>query len=269
MHKIAFIIGDQFVYWTPIMIAVGVLAAVCMFLALHIFAGGKTAGAFAAAPLAIAFSLLLGRLVYWFCAPEQYGSLRKALTTFSVDGYALTGIVVGCVSAACFVRLLGLSKNLPVMLDTMSLAGLFGISVGKLNHFFNQGCRADSELLRSSSLEKIPFDPFNPASTNTSIWQATFLLQAIVYAVLFVLLVAFFLLLGRKKPGHTCLLAGLFYGAALLVLEGMRYDGLLVPWISGLTFGQLSGVLLFLASLTVYIMRLIGWVLDRHTKIVK
>ena len=237
MHRIAFIIGDRFLYWTPILIALGAAAAICMFLALHMGRTGKLTASFVAVPVALVLSLLLGRLLHWLCAPQQYGSFAQALGSFGIDGFALTGVVLGSALAACFVRLLGLTKDLPSMLDAMSLAGLFGIAVGRLNHFFNTADRGVAG-------------------------QPIFRYQAVAAGVLFALLLVFFFTLGRKRPGDTCLLAGLFYGALQAVLDSLRQDALTLPQLNGLHLTLVGGSLLVLASLGLILWKLIrirGW----------
>lgn len=258
MHKIAFIIENRFVYWTPILIALGVLAAVCMFLALHLGRTGKAAGAFVAVPLALVLSLVLGRLAYWACVPERYDSLAQVLGDFGMEGFAFSGIVGGCVLSACVVRLLGLSKSLPAMLDAMSLAGLFGVAVGKLNHLFNYADRAVSV----NTADGMPFSLYCANALTGELWQATFLLQAMASASLFIILLAFFMIAGRKTPGHTCLLVGFFYGAVQLMLDGMRYDALYLPGISAMTLVQLCSVFLMALPMVLFSIKMAknrGW----------
>lgn len=248
MHKIAFMIGDRFIYWSPIIITFGVLAAVCMFLALHMGHTGKATGAFVAVPLSLVLSLVLGRLAYWLCVPESYGTLMQAMTDFSTDRISLTGIVAGCALAACLVRLTWLSRDLPAMLDAMSLAGLFGLAVGRLNHLFNTADRAFSRIHLEGALEEI--------------WPPLYLLQAAVSAALFVLLLVFFLILGRKHSGYTCLLVCFFHGAAQVVLDSTRYDALLLPGFKALTLVQIAGLSAMVLStvlLSVQLVKNRGW----------
>ena len=153
MERIAFIIGEQFLYWGPIILGIAVFAAVCMFAALHIHQTQKVASTFLTTALAVVLSLILSRLVHWYCRPDNYASLTAAITDHSSGGYALVGVFVGCALAAALVRLSGLSDNLPTMLDCMSLAGALGICVGRLSHFFNAFDRGQVvESLRCSPL---------------------------------------------------------------------------------------------------------------------
>ena len=236
MHKIAFIIGERFVYWTPIMLAFGLAAAVCMFLAIHLGHTGKATCAFLAVPLSIILALVFGRLVYWFCVPTGYNSIVLALTDFGTEGFALAGIVVGCVLSAGLMRLVGLCDDLPAMLDSMSLAGLFGLAVGRLNHFFNEGG------LSAAAERQIP----------------VFVYQALSCAALFVGLLIFFLILGRKRAGDTCLFACLLYGMTQVLLGGLRADALVLPFGGGLALAQISGYALVMLAVVATMVKLFG-----------
>ena len=53
-------------------------------------------------PLAIALSLLLGRLVHWYCRTSSYDSFEAAMKPFSPGGYALLGIFARmCAGGSC------------------------------------------------------------------------------------------------------------------------------------------------------------------------
>ena len=68
----------------------------------------------------------------------------------------------------------------------------------------------------------------NSISGATEYRLATFLHQAMVAAVLFVMLVLFYLLAKKKyrRDGDTALLFLLCYGASEIILDSMRYDSL-------------------------------------------
>lgn len=200
--------------------------AVCFFLAAYLGRGGSAPAAAAAVPVALVLSLLLARLVHWYCRPESYGSLTAALTDFSSGGYALAGAFAGCALTALLLRLLGISRNLPLMLDCMSLAGAAGIAVGRLSSLFNSTCRGMllpmAEFPWACAVE-------NPVSGETEYRLATFLLQALAAGGIFLILTGFFVLRpkGRRpKDGDAALLFLLCYGASQVLLDSTRYDSL-------------------------------------------
>ena len=240
MHKIAYIIEDQMIFWSPIILALGVLAAVLMFLGLHLGKTGKATGAFVAIPLALFLSMIFGRLLYWLCLPESYESLAQAFSKFGMQDYCLAGAFAGCALAACMVRFAGLIKDLPAMLDAMSLAGALGIAVGKLNHVFNTGGRS--------------------IAMETGHQYPVFWIQSALCAALFVvLLIVFFV---GKQSGSTCLLFCLIYGCTQVVLGGVSADALCLPGIDAMTLSQIGGLVLIATSGICFCWRMVrirGW----------
>ena len=105
MEKIAFISGETIYYWSSIVLTLATLTAICFFWSLYLGKGGNGVAAFSVVPLAIVLSLLLGRLVHWYCRTSSYDSFEAAMKPFSPGGYALLGVFAGCALAAVIVRL--------------------------------------------------------------------------------------------------------------------------------------------------------------------
>ena len=102
MEKIAFISGETIYYWSSIVLTLATLTAICFFWSLYLGKGGNGIAAFSVIPLAIALSLLLGRLVHWYCRTSSYDSFEAAMKPFSPGGYALLGVFAGCVLQLLF-----------------------------------------------------------------------------------------------------------------------------------------------------------------------
>lgn len=83
MEKIAFISGETIYYWSSIVLTLATLTAICFFWSLYLGKGGNGIAAFSVVPLAIALSLLLGRLVHWYCRTSSYDSFEAAMKPFS------------------------------------------------------------------------------------------------------------------------------------------------------------------------------------------
>lgn len=222
MDRIAFIIGDSFLYWNSIILTLAAAVAICFFLAFYLGKGGRGAAAAATVPLAMVLSIVLARLLHWYFRRDAYTGFIAAMTDFTTGGYALVGVFVGCTIAAAITRILQIHKNLPGMLDAMSIAAAAGIAVGRLSCFFSA---AD----RGRLMEKFTSLPWAYPVTNVVTGApeyrlATFLIQAMVCGVIFLILVPFFLRSRRK--GNTALLFLLLYGASQVVLDSTRYDSL-------------------------------------------
>ena len=227
MEQIAFIYGSIFVYWSDILLVFGGIAAICMYLALYLHQEGRAAAGIVSVPLCAAFSLLLARFVHWYCRTDSYSSLAAAMMDHTSGGYALAGVFAGCALAALLVRLVKLSDNLPRMLDCMAVAGSIGIAVGRLACFFNASDRG----MLVTGFRGLPWawTATNPVSGVQELRLATFFLQALMAAGLFLALLVFWLAQSRKKNprwGDTCLIFLLCYGASQVMLDSTRYDSL-------------------------------------------
>ena len=100
MDRIAFIIGDTFVYWSSIVLTLAAATAICIFLAAYLGKSGNGVGAALLIPIALIASLALGRLVHWYSRSDSYAGLEAAMTDFTSGGYALIGVFAGCFLAA-------------------------------------------------------------------------------------------------------------------------------------------------------------------------
>lgn len=226
MEKIAFVLGNLVVNWSAVILTLACAVTMCLFLSLYLRESENVWAAFVVVPLAMLLSLAAARLLHWYCYDENYESLLAAMTKVSSGGFALTGVFAGCLLAAVLTRLVFLHRNLPQMLDCMCIAGSAGIAVGRLNALYNSTDRGQVV----ASVRSMPwvYPVTNSISGATEYRLATFLHQAMVAAVLFVMLVLFYLLAKKKyrRDGDTALLFLLCYGASEIILDSMRYDSL-------------------------------------------
>jgi len=227
MDKLAFISGETFVYWNSIVYTLAAAVAICFFLAFYLGKCGNAVAGFAVIPVSIFLSLVAARFFHWYCRADSYASFSDAITDYTSGGYALMGVFLGCFLAAVILRLLFLHRNLPRMLDCMSIAGCAGIAVGRLASFFNSSDRGQV----MEHLKSLPFvyPVTNAVSGALEYRLATFVIQAMVALALFVGLSLFYLRnLDREeyKDGDACLIFLLIYGASQVVLDSTRYDSL-------------------------------------------
>lgn len=255
MDKIGFIIGETFVYWNSIILALAVAVAACIFLAFYLWKSGNGIAAALAVPLSIAASALLARLADWYFRSTAYESLEKAMTDFTSGGYALMGVFAGCFLAACLLRLLQIHKSLPQMLDAMSLGGAAGITVGRLACLFSNADRGMAlEGITSLPLAYMVVDP---VTGEVSYRLATFMLQSIATGVIFLILALFFIIGNARKKlpdGDIALLFLLFHGAAQAVLDSTRYDSLF------LRSNGFVGIVQVLGAVAVVLVTVVFWV---------
>ena len=256
MDRIAFIIGETFIFWSPIILAVAALAAVCWFLGLYIGRTGKGIAAFLAVPMAFVLSMFFSRVIHWYCRTDSYVSFEAAITDYTSGDYALLGVVVACLVTAGILRLIQVSKSMLEMLDCMSVAGAVGISVSRLSSLFNSSNRG-------MSLEGITELPLAYPVTNVVTGEpeyrlATFMLQALVTAGIFAVLLLFWLAMRRKgKKGDTFLMFSLLYGAAQAVLDSTRYDSLFMRSNGFISIVQILGAVGLVTAAVVFSVRMV------------
>ena len=263
MERIAFILGSRYLYWSSLILTLATAAAVCLFLAFYIGKSGRVAAGFAVVPLAMVLSLFFARVVHWYCYDERYTGLMSALTDFTSGGFALVGVFVGCIAAAVLTRILFLHRNLPQMLDCMSLAGAAGIAAGRLASFFNSSDRG--QMVESIRTMPWVYPVTNSVSGAMEYRLATFLLQAMAAAVIFLILTAFWLRKKPKKDGDTTLLFLLFYGASQIILDSTRYDSIYFRSNGFVSIVQVCSLVLLVLVTVIFSVRLVrnrgfrGW----------
>ncbi|MDO5546422.1 MAG: prolipoprotein diacylglyceryl transferase [Eubacteriales bacterium] len=227
MDKIAFYSGSTAIYWNSVVLILAAATAICFFLAFYLGKSGNGAAGFAVVPVSLGLSLVFARFFHWYCQSDSYSGFSAAMTNYTGGGYALMGVFLGCVLAAVLTRIICLHRNLPEMLDAMSIAGCAGMAVGRLSALFNSSDRG--QVLASFRSLPIAYPVNNAVSGAVEYRLATFALQSMVALALFVGLTVFYRKgqkRGKLKDGDTCLVFLLLYGASQVVLDSTRYDSL-------------------------------------------
>ena len=227
MDKIAFYSGSTAIYWNSVILTLAAATAICFFLAFYLGKSGNGAAGFAVVPVSIVLSLVFARFFHWYCQSDSYTGFTAAMTNYAEGGYALMGVFLGCVLAAALTRVICLHRNLPEMLDAMSMAACAGMAVGRLSALFNASDRG--QVLESFRSLPIASPVNNAVSGAVEYRLATFALQSMVALALFIGLAVFYnkgQKRGKLRDGDTCLLFLLFYGASQVVLDSTRYDSL-------------------------------------------
>ena len=253
MEKIAFFAGETVYYWSAIVLTLAALTAVCFFLSLYLGKEGNAVAAFGVIPLALALSLVLARLVHWYCRADSYDGFSEAMVPFSPGGYALLGVFAGCILAAALTRLLHFHDNLPRMLDCMAVAGCAGIAVGRLASFFNSSDRG--QIVQSAKSLPWVYPVTNAVSGATEYRLATFLFQATVALALFIPLLVLFSRKNRRD-GDPALIFLLIYGASQIVLDSTRYDKLFFRSNGFVSIVQVLGAVVLVLAIVIFSVRM-------------
>lgn len=259
MEKIAFINGNTFIYWSPIILALAAVAAIGFYAAVYIAKERKPVAAAVSAALCVVCSIPLSRLVHWYCRTPSYESFQAAMTDYSQGGYALAGVFFGCILAAAITRVLRISRNLPRMLDSMAIGGSIGIAIGRLSCLFNAADRG--MILPDTVGFPFSYPVINAVSGAAENRLATFMIQSMLTGGIAVLLLIYMLLcvLRKKKipDGDICLIFLLAYGACQAIFDSTRSDSLFLRSNGFVSIVQILGLGALLIPVILFSVRMV------------
>ena len=236
MNQIAVCIGNTFIYWSSVIIFLGIAASFALSYALYTSHGGRGSALWLLLPLALLFSVLLSRLIHWYCHMEQYAGFWRAMTDYSQGDYCLHGAILGTMLAALLVKKLGFTQNLARLFDCLAPGAALCIAFIRLSALFNSSCR--SKIVVTSPLfQRLPIaSGIATASGGAEYRFATFFVEFLVMLLVFWILLRFFFRRRRypmkndyPRDGNVGLMFLLYYNAVELVLDSTRYDSSFLP----------------------------------------
>jgi len=259
MEKIAFISGGTFIYWSSVILTLAALTAIAMFAAVYIGKSGDVVGLSVTVPAAMVASLMLSRLIHWYCRVDSYESMHVALTDYSKGGYALMGTFIACIAVAALLRMIRVVKNLPQMYDSMAIGGGLGIAVGRLASLFNASDRGMA--LPDSVGFPFAFPVTNSVSGELENRLATFMIQAGIVGILVALLLVYMFIskIARRKiaDGDIFMIFLLVYGASQIICDSTRYDSLFLRSNGFISIVQILGLVALLVPIVVFSVRMV------------
>ena len=231
MNPIAIYSGSLVIYWSAVIIMLGVFAAFCLSYAVYTANGGSGAALWALLPIAVPLSVFFSRLIHWYCHLEQYAGFLAAMTDFSVGSYSLPGMLLGVALAALIVRRIGLADSVAELLDGIAPGMALCIAVIRLSALFNSTCRSKI-IISTPALQHLPLaSELSSASGAAEYRFATFFVEFLIMLVITALLLNFYFKRrnipmkdGSRPAGNTAAMLLLFYSAVELVLDSTRYD---------------------------------------------
>ena len=136
-------------------------------------------------PLTVWLSAVLSRLALWHFRTDSYENIAAAFDVRISGDAALMGAFAGCMLAALLLWAVRLEKDIPDLLDCMSVAGALGISAGRLASFFDVSDRGMA-VAEDLGLPWV-ITMKNPVSGVAEYRVAVFVIQAMVTGVIFVM----------------------------------------------------------------------------------
>ncbi len=234
MNKIAYIFDGFVINWSTIIIVLAVVAAVLVCFALAVRKPGYATPLAVMLPIAMVLGCVFARVIHWYCRTDQYASFAQAFTDFSVGGFSIIGLVVGVLLAALMVWAIGLAPSIGTLLDILAPGAAIGIALGRLSFLFNYSDRG-KVFIENEANRRLPIGSavVNVSSGATEWRFATFFVQSLVAAVIFLAVLALFFVFtrfvlknGKSSAGMVFFVFMIIYFSTEILLDSTRYDAL-------------------------------------------
>ncbi len=255
MSEIAIFSGSTIIYWSAIIIALGVASGFCLSYALYTAHNGKAAAMWVFFPIAVFLSVLFCRFIHWYCHAEQYAGFFSAITDYSNGGYCLPGMFLGILIAGLIVKALHLCDSSAALFDAIAPGAALSIALIRLSAFFNASTRS-TIIITNPKFQHLPLGVAVPTSTGLIEYRfATFFIQFILMMILAVVLVFFYCrrhdipMKRGLQNGQTCFVFMIFFSATEVVLDSTRYDSSFLRLNGFVSLVQIIGALTLLGIL--------------------
>ena len=258
MSEIAIFSGSTLIYWSSIIIALGVAAGFCLSYGLYTSHKGRGTAMWVFFPVAVLLSVLFCRFIHWYCHAEQYTGFLAAMTDYSNGGYCLPGLLLGVLLAGLIVKALHLCNSSAALFDAVAPGLALSIAFIRLSALFNSSTRS-TIIITNPKFQHLPIGVAVPTSTGLIEYRfATFFIQFILMMILAVILVVFYCrrndipMKRGLQHGQTCLFFLIIFNATEIVLDSTRYDSSFLRLNGFVSLVQIIGALSLLGILVYY-----------------
>ena len=242
INRVAFAIGSFQVYWYGLIIATGLILALVY---AHFSAkrynvdGSKLMNCVFAG---IITGIIGARLYFCIFKWDYYGSHPLEIFWIHEGGLAIYGGIIGGLGAACITAKI-VKVNIPAMLDIGGIGFLIGQGIGRWGNFVNQEAfGTPTDLPWGMVSENTGNIPVHPCFLYESLW-----------CLLGVLVLYIVSRKWRKFDGQIFLMYIIWYGLERMIVEGLRTDSLMTPFL-GLRVSQIiSGALVIIGTVLLII----------------
>ena len=201
-NPIAIYSGSTVLYWSAIVITLGLVASLLMTLGLQRSDRNPGFLVFLLVPLTVAFSVPFCRLLHWYCHAEQYGSFSSAMTDYSSGSYVLAGALLGSWLAAWLATRLD-RQSCASLLDAFAPGAALAVAFIRLSALFNSSCRSKISVT-TPALQHLPVgSPILNSAGALDYRFATFFIHFLI-----MLLICHWLLRFFAARRHTPMLSG-------------------------------------------------------------
>lgn len=216
---------------TSVVISLGIFLCVVITASLYARRREGITAALMLSVLSIVFGVVFSRFLHWYFNGEAYASLRAAFTDFSRGSYCLQGMFLGIWLAAILVRGMGLTRNIPALLDAAAPGVCLLVAFIRLSALFNTTCRGRITF-KTKLFQRLPFSvPSTDAAGNVTYRFASFFIAFLLMLVVTIVVWRFYLREDErwmKRPcgidGNTMRIALVLYGVVEIITDSTRND---------------------------------------------
>lgn len=235
MNEIAVFTGSLTIYWSSVIICLGIAAGLCLTLALYPMDHRHNTAVWVFFPIAVVLSIFFSRCIHWYSHIEQYESFLQAVMDYSTGGgFVIQGIIPGVFLAAVIVRLFRLTPTAGELLDAVAPGLALSLALIRLSSLFNSTCRARIVII-NPAFQRLPFAvSWVDAAGNVEFRLATFFLEFLALLVITVILCVFYfrhrsepLWEGIPNHGNVMCMFLLLTGVVEIIVDSTRYDSAL------------------------------------------
>lgn len=244
MNQIAVFYGDTTIYFTSILIALALLTAFVFSLAIYMPRHRYGVAMWIFFPAATVASVLLSRIIHWYCNTEQYTDFRTALIDYTTGDYCIIGVIIAVCAVSMLLRLMRLVRSHYDLLDAAAPGLAFVIAMIRFSHIFSDKCYGKM-IITEPSLQHLPISaPIIGSDGNAEYRFASFFVSFILFLASTVILIVYYLRkndalfaqgvdkniadtlpLGiLKSDGHTFRLFLMLFSAEEVIIDSTRYD---------------------------------------------
>ena len=266
-NPIAVYSGNTVIYWSAIIISLGLLASLLMTLSLQRSNRNPAFVVYLFFLLTVLFSVPLCRLLHWYCHAEQYGSFKAAMTDYSSGSYVLAGAILGAWLAAWIATRLD-RQSCASLLDAFAPGAALAVAFIRLSALFNSSCRSKIAV-NTPALQHLPLAASITNSSGGIEYRfATFFVHFLIMLLICHWLLRFFYarrnlpMLSGAREGNVARMFLLIYSCSEMVLDSTRYDSSFLPINGFVSFVQIVAAVSILAVLiyyTVHSVKAGGW----------
>lgn len=227
METVAIFYEGTIVYWSGIIISVGILSGFLLSLSLYVPRNKYGYGFCIYFPISLFISVIFSRMLHWYCYKEQYEGLSMALKDYSKGGYLLPGVLFGVWVTALLLAPLTRKCSRFDILDPLAPGLALIIAIIKYCDIYSDLCRGKI-IVGDERYHHLPFSVITPEGDyRFASFYVTFILMVIVFIVLLVFYYLDARLYKQKlfdTKGHIFRMFLVLYGVVEIVMDSTRYD---------------------------------------------